>query len=632
MAPILPQSTPIPSTMLASWQNMLNLLAEILKVPATMIMRLHHHEFDVYCTNTSSENPYRIGMTEQLGKGLYCETVVNTRQILIVTNAETDPLWKDNPSMEFGMRAYCGIPLQWPNGDLFGTLCATDRREHHFHATDQQLIRAFRESIEAQLKTLYQRETLLQMNQDLHFKVRNKMQSIASLNQSLHQEIDKRRAAEQQIEYQRSHDVGTGFLNRSALEHQLDELLTQLGDTCELAVLHIGFANVRQLQARLGYHLWDDVLKQLRERIGPIIDAELITARPTSTNLTLVLKSTQLDAHLNLLCHKLIHVGQAQFQIEGVTVHLNPYIGVALSRETHDPQQLLSHAVSSMIACKDSGYKVFFHSPAIADDHARQNQLENYLLHAVRNNDLMLYFQPKVSVKTQHWVGAEALLRWKHPVLGEFSNETLIHMAEQNGLIFEVGHFVLHQALKAASDWLSICPTFRIAINVSSVQLKNSRFVEQIHDLLTFYHFPAHQLELEITESGLIVDEPTAIDILNRLHGLGVTLSLDDFGTGYASFQYLKKFPFDGIKIDKSFLEQIEHSENDQEIVRSMLHVAKKLKLKVVAEGIETKQQEQFILEHGCDIGQGFLYGRPMPSDAFEQKLKQHAQGLPTQE
>ncbi|WP_229766290.1 EAL domain-containing protein, partial [Vibrio cholerae] len=222
-------------------------------------------------------------------------------------------------------------------------------------------------------------------------------------------------------------------------------------------------------------------------------------------------------------------------------------------------------------------------------------------------------------------VGAEALLRWKHPVLGEFSNETLIHMAEQNGLIFEVGHFVLHQALKAASDWLAVCPTFCIAINVSSVQLKNSGFVEQIRDLLALYCFPAHQLELEITESGLIVDEPTASDILNRLHTLGVTLSLDDFGTGYASFQYLKKFPFDGIKIDKSFMEQIEHSESDQEIVRSMLHVAKKLNLNVVVEGIESTQQEQFILEQGCDVGQGFLYGKPMPSEVFTLKLESHA-------
>lgn len=626
MAPILPQSIPIPSTMLASWQNMLNLLGEMLKVPATVIMRLRHHDLDVFCSNQGLDNPYRVGMTERLGKGLYCETVINTRQPLIVSNAETDPLWKENPDMEHGMRAYCGVPLLWPNGDLFGTLCATDRKEHHFLTLEKQLISTFRESIEAQLKTLYQRETLLQMNQDLHFKVRNKMQSIASLNQSLHQEIDKRRAAEQQIEYQRSHDVGTGFLNRNALEQQIALQLNQLEENEELAVVHIGFANARQLQARIGFHLWDDVLKQLRERLGPVTEGELLTARPNSTNLTLLLKSKQLDGHLNQLCHRLIHAGQAQFIVEGLPLHLNPYIGVALSRETRDPQQLLRHAVSSMLACKDSGYKVFFHSPALADNHARQNQLENYLLQAVRNNDLMLYFQPKVSVKTQHWVGAEALLRWKHPLLGEFSNETLIHMAEQNGLIFEVGHFVLHHAIKAASDWLTICPTFHIAINISSVQLKNSRFVDQIRELLTLYHFPAHQLELEITESGLIVDEPTASDILNRLHTLGVALSLDDFGTGYASFQYLKKFPFDGIKIDKSFLEQIEHSESDQEIVRSMLHVAKKLKLNVVVEGIESPQQEQFILEHGCDIGQGFLYGRPMPSDEFEQKLKSHTQ------
>ncbi|WP_000035275.1 sensor domain-containing phosphodiesterase [Vibrio sp. RC586] len=625
MAPILPQSLTIPSTMLESWQNMLNLLAEMLKVPATMIMRVRHQDIDVLCSNTGSDNPYPVGMTERLGKGLYCETVINTRQLLIVTNAERDPLWKDNPDMEYGMRAYCGVPLQWPNGDLFGTLCATDREEHHFLTTDQRLLHTLRESIEAQLQTLYQREALQQMNQDLHFKVHNKMRSIASLNQSLHQEIDKRRAAEQQIEYQRSHDVGTGFLNRSALELQLEQFLAQPDVNDELAVIHIGFANARQLQARLGYHLWDDVLKQLRERVGPFAEAELMTARPTSTNLTLILKSSQLDLHLNQLCHKLIHAGQAQFQVEETQVHLNPYIGVALSRETLDPQQLLSHAVSSMLACKDSGYKVFFHSPALSDNHARRNQMENYLLQAVRNNHLSLYFQPKVSVKTQRWVGAEALLRWKHPVLGEFSNETLIHMAEQNGLIFEVGHFVLRHAIKTASEWLSICPSFRIAINVSSVQLKNSHFVDQIRELLTLYQFPAEQLELEITESGLIVDEPTASNILNQLHSIGVKLSLDDFGTGYASFQYLKKFPFNGIKIDKSFLEQIAHCESDQEIVRSMLHVAKKLKLNVVVEGIESVQQEQFILEHGCYVGQGFLYGKPMPSEVFEQKLIHHA-------
>ncbi len=626
MAPILSHSIPIPSSMQANWQQMLNLLAEVLKVSATLIMRLRHHDLDVFCTSVGSDNPYQVGMTERLGTGLYCETVVNTRQILLVSNADLDPLWKDNPDLELGMSAYCGVPLQWPNGELFGSLCVTDRQARQFLSTDQQLIKTFAESIEAQLKTLYQRETLLQMNQDLHFKVRHKMQSIASLNQSLHQEIDKRRAAEQQIEYQRSHDLGTGFLNRTALEQQLAMQLAQLTEHEELAVIHIGFANARQLQARLGYHLWDDVLKQLRERLGPVTEGELLTARPNSTNLTLILKAHPLDTQLNQLCHRLIHAGQAQFVTEGLPVHLNPYIGVALSRETCDPQQLLRHAVSSMLACKDSGYKVFFHSPALADNHARQNQLENYLLQAVRNNDLLLYFQPKVSMKTQRWVGAEALLRWKHPVLGEFSNETLIHMAEQNGLIFEVGHFVLHQALKAASDWLAVCPAFCIAINVSSVQLKNSGFVEQIRDLLALYRFPAHQLELEITESGLIVDEPTASDILNRLHTLGVTLSLDDFGTGYASFQYLKKFPFDGIKIDKSFMEQIEHSESDQEIVRSMLHVAKKLNLNVVVEGIESTQQEQFILEQGCDVGQGFLYGKPMPSEVFTLKLESHAQ------
>lgn len=616
------QSLPIPYDMLEHWQSMLNLLTSTLNVTSTLIKRYHHQELYVCCTSEVQDAPYFLGMTESLGQGLFCETVINTREMLLINNAQLDPLWKDNPEIKLGMRAYCGIALCWPNGELFGTLSGYDHQEHHFVCTEQLLLKTFAQAIENQLNTLYQEQIPSLNDRHRHGNITNKAHNIASLSQSLYQEMDKRRAAELQIEYQRCHDVGTGFLNRSALEQQLALQLNKLTNHEVLAVIHIGFANARQLQARLGYHQWDDILIQLRERLGPIAEGELLTARPNSTNLTLVLKYHSQDGQINQLCHRLIHAGQTQFHTEGLPVHLNPFIGVALSSETQDPQQLLNNAVRSMQACKDSGHKVFFHSQAISDNHAQQNKLENYLLRAVRENHLLLYFQPKVSVKTQAWVGAEALLRWKHPELGEFSNEALIHMAEQNGLIFEVSHFVLHQAVKAASEWLTICPTFRIAINVSFVQLKNSCFVQQIQDLLAQYRFPAHQLEFEITESGLIADEPTALEILNQLHALGITLSLDDFGTGYASFQYLKKFPFDGIKIDKSFLEQIEHSESDQEIVRSILHVAKTLKLNVVVEGIESTQQEQFILEHDCDLGQGFLYGKPMPYAMFEQQLK----------
>ena len=191
-------------------------------------------------------------------------------------------------------------------------------------------------------------------------------------------------------------------------------------------------------------------------------------------------------------------------------------------------------------------------------------------------------------------------------------------MAEQNGLIFEVGNFVLRAAIEKASQWVKLVDNFKMAINVSAVQLKNVQFAEQIRELLTTYQLPAQYLELEVTESCLIADEVVASNTLRVLHELGVTLSLDDFGTGYASFSYLKKFPFDCIKIDKSFVQQLENSDEDKEIVRSIIHVAKKLKLKVILEGIENQNQEDFIISEGCDFGQGYFYGRPMPCDEFE--------------
>ena len=194
-------------------------------------------------------------------------------------------------------------------------------------------------------------------------------------------------------------------------------------------------------------------------------------------------------------------------------------------------------------------------------------------------------------------------------------------MAEQNGLIFEVGTFVLRSAIQKAAEWATQVSNFKIAVNISAVQLKNPHFAEQIQDLLEAYQLPVEYLELEVTESGLIADESTASNTLAALHKLGVTLSLDDFGTGYSSFNYLKKFPFDAIKVDKSFIQQLDNCEEDKEIVRSIISVAKKLNLQVTVEGIENISHEEFIIKEGCEFGQGFFYGKPMPCEEFEVNL-----------
>ena len=438
----------------------------------------------------------------------------------------------------------------------------------------------------------------------------------------LTQEIDRRRAAEKQVSYQKTHDQGTGFLNRAALENIVSDTLRTLDHSQQsLIVINIGFSNARSIQTRYGFEAFDEILKEFRYRLGKRESRHFVTGRPSSNDLVLLVWGTDIDIKLHQLLNDITDIGMGSFYVKDTEVHLNSYIGVVQAHRTSNAKQLLQNACYAMLLCKESGEAYSYFCESHSNELNNHNQLESYLLQAVRNDDLMLYFQPKVHPQTHKWIGAEALLRWRHPILGDVSNEALIHMAEQNGLIFEVGSFVLRTAIDKAKQWSELIDNFKMAVNVSPIQLQNVNFAEQVQHLLESFHLPAHFLELEVTESALIADEVVARTTLNKLHKLGVTLSLDDFGTGYASFSYLKKYPFDAIKIDKSFVQQMEKSDDDRAIICSIIHIAKKLELQVVIEGIESPQQEQFLIGEGCDIGQGFLYGKPMPCNEFEQSL-----------
>ena len=429
----------IPDDMKSGWQNIVDLLAELTETPAALIMRVHANSIEVFSTSNSQNNPYTKGDSETLGSGLYCESVMESQQQLIVPNALSDPQWENNPDIELGLVSYCGIPLLWPNGELFGTICILDSKENHYTPTYIKLLESFRTSIESQLKTLFQHAKLTQVNRELKNRVYSRTKDLASLNYSLNQEIDKRRAAEQKINFQKNHDLGTGFLNRNAFESRLNQkLLSQRRLTgCSFAVIHIGFTNGRRIQARYGYSALDQVLVEYRKRINNIDDIEVLTARPTSVELVLAFSVKDVHHRLEELCQTLVKVGHSEFLIENDKVHLHAFIGIAITDKEDHAESILQKSSEAMLACKDSGQKFAYYSQSHTEEQSHINKIEGYLLQAVRNDDLMLYFQPKVCPLTHRWLGAEALLRWRHPILGDISNETLIHMAEQNGLIFE---------------------------------------------------------------------------------------------------------------------------------------------------------------------------------------------------
>ncbi|WP_194437661.1 bifunctional diguanylate cyclase/phosphodiesterase [Vibrio fluminensis] len=610
----------IPLPMSENWQNIVNLIAQLIDVPSALIMRIDNKSIEVFSSNNNVNHPYSAGDKESLGKGLYCEYVIEKQRQLVVNDALADSEWDKNPDIKLGMISYCGFPINWPNGEPFGTICVLDNKPRQISTTGTQLLESYKNSLEAQLETIYQNEQLKQLNHELQSRVKTRTRDLVKLNFSLNQEIDKRREAEKKVLYHQKHDLGTGFLNRNSLEYEATRAvdISIEHPQFSVAAIHIGFSNGKLIQSKYGFAIWESILVQLREKLGYLSRYHLQTSRPTSTELVFLIESSQLEEDIKQFCQRLIDVSHSEFEIEGESLHLHSYVGVSTTNDAQSGIALLQNACEAMRSCKDSGHKVTHYSEAIALAQKNLNHLESYLLQAVRSEDLLLYFQPKVSPKTHRWTGAEALLRWRHPLLGDISNESLIKIAEKNGLIFEVGNFVLRSAIAKASEWSQKIRDFKIAVNISAVQLRDKHFAEQIEDLLTAYQLPPEYLELEVTESTLIADEQVAQKTLLALHQLGVTLSLDDFGTGYSSFDYLKKYPFDAIKVDKSFIKQIDSSEHDKTIVQSIIKIAKKLELAITVEGIETSEHEAFIINEGCEFGQGFFYGRPMPCDEFE--------------
>ncbi|MDV7103529.1 bifunctional diguanylate cyclase/phosphodiesterase [Vibrio sp. TH_r3] len=529
---------------------------------------------------------------------------------------------KNHSNSEDDTIYYVAQILFWPDNSVFGAIIIGNHSQIPTIVDNEKLLLSCKQSIEAHLKTVYQHIRIESLTEQLRIRSDNKTKNIANLNYTLSKEINKRKAAEQQVSYHKSHDIGTGFLNQQALIERTNEMLSVAqSNQQKLAVVHVNFSNGRKIQERHGDSILDELLTAFRDRIGQIDCINSVTARIGIANVILVIRSKHLQPFIEHFCHRCIEICHSDFLVEQEHVHLHTFIGVSTNLDSTDAEDLVYFANEAAFACKDTGRQYSYYSETDTEQRMHTNEIESYLLEAVRNEDIELYYQPKVNLNTGAWVGAEALIRWNHPILGTISNDNLIQLAEQNGLIFEVGNFALRNAIENVSEW-ALADDFKIAVNVSAMQLQNIDFVSYVENLLQTYDFPASKLELELTESCLISNEYLARKILNKLSHLGITLSLDDFGTGYASFSYLKNYPFNSLKIDKSFVQNLTQNSSDQEIVHSIVQIAKKLELDVTIEGVEDIDQERFLLNEGCDFAQGYLYGKPMTDSDFIQNIR----------
>ncbi|MFZ4528339.1 MAG: putative bifunctional diguanylate cyclase/phosphodiesterase, partial [Undibacterium curvum] len=323
---------------------------------------------------------------------------------------------------------------------------------------------------------------------------------------------------------------------------------------------------------------------------------------------------------------KMIDVVSAPFMINGFELNITPSIGIAVYPcDGRDLETLSRNADAAMYMAKHSGRNTFrFFTQEMQDRSLRHLELVNALRHALSLNQFELHYQPQISLHSDQVIGAEALLRWRHPVLGMVSPAEFIPVAEESGMILEIGEWVMRTAVNQLRDWRAQgMQDLLMAVNLSAVQFRHKDLPEMVARILHEAAVPPSCLELELTESVAMHEPLAAIAIMNQLHEQGVRMSIDDFGTGYSSLSYLKQFKVYKLKIDQSFVRDINSDPEDKAIVSAVISMARNLGLMTIAEGVETQEQLAFLQQHACDEVQGYFYARPLPALQFAEFMQQ---------
>ncbi|MGE6792597.1 bifunctional diguanylate cyclase/phosphodiesterase [Pseudomonas guineae] len=438
-------------------------------------------------------------------------------------------------------------------------------------------------------------------------------------------DISERKASEQRIHRLAYYDALTQLPNRTLFQDRLHSAL-QHGERHQewVVLMFLDLDRFKPINDSLGHAAGDRMLKEVAMRLCACVDSDDTVARMGGDEFTLLLQSEPLrEGALT----RAIHVGEqilaslAQpFILEGREFFVTASIGIALSpQDGNELSQLMKNADTAMYHAKERGKNNFQFYQADMNASALQRlELESDLRHALEQNEFKLYYQPQFSGDGKRLTGAEALLRWQHPQRGLVPPDAFIPVLEELGLVVQVGDWVLRESCRQLAEWRQAnIRVPKISVNLSARQFAEGDLHQRIALILEQSGIPANSLELELTESILMEDVANAMQTLSSLKQLGVFIAIDDFGTGYSSLNYLKQFPLDVLKIDRSFVDGLPHGEQDGQIARAIIAMAHSLNLTVIAEGVETLAQLDFLRSHDCDEVQGFLLGRPMPAHQF---------------
>ena len=440
-------------------------------------------------------------------------------------------------------------------------------------------------------------------------------------------DLSERKAYEERIEYLATHDALTHLANRNLLKDRLENAIAHLGRGRGrvLAVLFVGIERFKFINDSMGHAFGDALIREMAVRLQQVVRDGDTVARHGSDEFVIVLDGLE-NAVQDALhgASKVLTAFIPPFSVEGHAIHQRCSVGVSLYPDDgKDAEMLLGNADAAMHRAKAAGGgTVHFYTRDLSAFAAERVKLENALWGGLEKGEFSLHYQPQVRLADGVIVGAEALLRWQHPELGMIHPDRFIALAEETGLIGPIGEWVLKTANAQSRLWQRAgSPAFRMAVNVSTRQFRDGRILLALKALLAANEVTPGSLELEVTESSMMEDMDESIRILNELRSLCASISLDDFGTGYSSLSYLRRLPVDRLKIDQSFVHEMEADEQKRTMIKEIIHLAQAFDLSIIAEGVETCGELAFLAEHGCHEYQGYLYSRPVPASEFERLL-----------
>jgi diguanylate cyclase (GGDEF)-like protein/PAS domain S-box-containing protein len=439
-------------------------------------------------------------------------------------------------------------------------------------------------------------------------------------------DVSVARAMAQQITHSAEHDFLTGLPNRMLLNDRISQAIASARrHSKQVAVLFLDLDGFKHINDSLGHPVGDKLLQSIATHLAAVVRGGDTVSRQGGDEFVVLLPDLQQPEDAATMAGRILREVALPHSVDQFELHVTTSIGVSVFPDDgKDAETLIKNADTAMYQAKENGRQsIQFFKPAMNARAVERQSIEEGLRRALEREEFTLHYQPKVSIKTGAITGAEALIRWTHPSRGSISPAQFIPIAEDCGLILPIGRWVLRHATLQAQAWVTAgLPPTTMAVNVSAVEFRDDDFLRGLFAILDESRFSPRALELELTESVLMKRVASTHFILQTLRKAGVQVAIDDFGTGYSSLSYLRKFPIDTLKIDQSFVGQIHNGDQDAAIVTAVIGMARSLKLRVVAEGVETFEELEFLHTHHCEEAQGYYFSRPVPAGQFAKLLE----------